>query len=562
MQMFRQMSVLERMLFVLLLFAAGVGSWDLFFRFIHESRVPYMGDSNFFMTVGRGILNGLMPYRDLIETKPPAIFLLSAASLWLSGDMVLAHLVQVCAIAVVCVALITPVCLRTSSLPYNHFLSLLAGVVVSLALILYSADRSGEFYPESFGAAFGLLYVWILLSTPANVTLSWRLGAALCLLGAIGFKEPFVFTLLAAALILWRNRKTFHHIFLFPLLMASVLGSVLLALLGWFQAYVFTYLPFMIWQRPQAANDPLWVRGLFADLVWQDFMAFSPFLGILLALIFLGVLYLNIRKQNAVRQSVVLTAILFAPIAGASYAITFLHSKPWAQILLACSIVAWICVYLQWQSRGKGQEGEEYCWRIFRLLLAGYLMILAPGTVANFLGHHLVFLIPSFAALLFSILDWKSDHSGKYGLFITIAVFASFTLLFHNRVDLRARRENLLGSQIIAEEIAQSIDVLLSSCGINRYMHVGSFNIPYFAFTSHSPLGPGFFQAKLNNGLLHASFERNLHSTEILVVGSEIPTLREADGLYIQSNFSRTPFPCARLWDPPNGVSVLFRVSE
>lgn len=39
-----------------------------------------------YFAAGRGILNGLSPYIDIFETKPPGMFLLSALSLRVTGD--------------------------------------------------------------------------------------------------------------------------------------------------------------------------------------------------------------------------------------------------------------------------------------------------------------------------------------------------------------------------------------------------------------------------------------------------------------------------------------------
>src|SRR3989338_10892941 len=50
-------------------------------------------DAYIFMTVGRGILNGLRPYTDLFESKPVGVFLLNALSFRLTGGIFLLHII-------------------------------------------------------------------------------------------------------------------------------------------------------------------------------------------------------------------------------------------------------------------------------------------------------------------------------------------------------------------------------------------------------------------------------------------------------------------------------------
>ena len=51
-------------------------------------------DAYIYLTVGRGILNGLRPYTDLFESKPPGIFYLNALSLWLTNGTFLLRMLQ------------------------------------------------------------------------------------------------------------------------------------------------------------------------------------------------------------------------------------------------------------------------------------------------------------------------------------------------------------------------------------------------------------------------------------------------------------------------------------
>ena len=52
-----------------------------------ELNAAYSVDDPLYWAVGRGILNGLKPYIDLFENKPPGIFWLSALSMKLTGGV-------------------------------------------------------------------------------------------------------------------------------------------------------------------------------------------------------------------------------------------------------------------------------------------------------------------------------------------------------------------------------------------------------------------------------------------------------------------------------------------
>src|SRR2546422_741744 len=68
-----------------LLFSMPFAIWELIRRVQLELLGAVQPDAYLYFTVGRGILNGLLPYKDLFETKPPGMFLLSALSLWITN---------------------------------------------------------------------------------------------------------------------------------------------------------------------------------------------------------------------------------------------------------------------------------------------------------------------------------------------------------------------------------------------------------------------------------------------------------------------------------------------
>jgi hypothetical protein len=91
-------------IFVLALFAINL-CVQTAYRICYELSGPFTWDTHIYLTVGRGLLNGLKPYVDLFETKPPGIFFLSAFSLLVSGGLLICNILQ--AIVLVVTAFIT-----------------------------------------------------------------------------------------------------------------------------------------------------------------------------------------------------------------------------------------------------------------------------------------------------------------------------------------------------------------------------------------------------------------------------------------------------------------------
>ena len=79
----KKIHVLKRYgLFLILVFVLlSLGSMTSYL-FLYHNRV----DQNCFFTVGRGMLDGLIPYRDLVEQKGPLLYFLHAAAAWISYD--------------------------------------------------------------------------------------------------------------------------------------------------------------------------------------------------------------------------------------------------------------------------------------------------------------------------------------------------------------------------------------------------------------------------------------------------------------------------------------------
>src|SRR5262249_53570701 len=77
--------VANGVVFALLVLASAKVCVDLYGALVLEAQGFLSPDVLIYLTIGKGMLNGLHVYRDLFESKPPGIFLLSAISLRLGG---------------------------------------------------------------------------------------------------------------------------------------------------------------------------------------------------------------------------------------------------------------------------------------------------------------------------------------------------------------------------------------------------------------------------------------------------------------------------------------------
>ncbi len=143
-QRLRALGGFERLFLALSAIVGAKGLYDFGARMIYELVVPYMGDNSYFLTVGRGIINGLVPYADLFESKPPAVFLLLAASLGVSGGLLFARVLQVATLILLATlpAAATIRAARKTEGPAKRAI-LASGLLFSLTIGLYASLSSG-----------------------------------------------------------------------------------------------------------------------------------------------------------------------------------------------------------------------------------------------------------------------------------------------------------------------------------------------------------------------------------------------------------------------------------
>lgn len=500
---------------IILTGACALAVWHVLLHAYFEYQGPYIADSLLYLAVGRGILNGLTPYTDLLELKPPGIFVLSSLSLWLTGGRGLIAFLEAgiaLAIPAIVVALVWPLTKRQPAA--RKYMLLALAFVVGAIFMQYVMDPGGSFQTDSFGILFSLLYLLV-------VTRPWKgwvstLAAAACVACAMGFKEPFIVSIAAAALLLCKTPRDFTQKFIIPATIAVVCGYVLLLVTGLLGPYL-EYASQMVLHRV-AQKTPLPIRALFIHKLAAHLFAFSP----------------------------ILLAFVTATIAAAVMQVWTSHHRPMARLLHVC-----------------------------RILFAVYLFTAAAGATADFASRHLLFVVPGYLA--FFLLTLRFASIWKHGQMLTIILFI-FTvgaLLFgnvHSPSVYAQRMDEVRAAEFKGKQIAAQIDEILDACGIERYFFFGGHNgmdKPY-GFTRHSPIGPLFFQAPSMINVFDESyrtgFTKNLEET-LLLVYNEPPAFKHtllalSVAHYIEMHFLRRPWPCAGQHVGNDTYRILFRAAD
>lgn len=247
------------------------------------------GDALIFQTVGRGWLHGAVPYRDLFETKPPGVFLLHALSWKLVGSQLLVSIATVLALIGVAVRAGAPVLGFVQGRPAadRRFLSLLS-VLFGIELALYMVDQAGGGLAETYGAYFAIAFLTALITVVKYANLKPLLLGGLLLL-AVGFKEPFLLSIIAGAILLIDTPGDAIKTVAIPLLIAAVLGVISLLVFGLFSPFFEVYLPHMLGFHVYQHDGSTFIRALE---IWRTFInlgAFSWGLAIAMTVLWLSV---------------------------------------------------------------------------------------------------------------------------------------------------------------------------------------------------------------------------------------------------------------------------------
>ena len=463
----------------------------------YELSHAYTADAPMYWAVGRGMLNGILPYSGLYENKPLGIFLISMISFLLTDDTILCNIFSILSILVIVLVptiSVINIC-KNKEINYEDKSILLIIIITflgSLLLLTYSEERSGAFQVEQIGAAFSLLFIWSVIRLK-NVTNKKEKIISICfsalfIMISVMMKEPFLFVSVAGCLLFIDSFKEFLSYLMLPLCIGGLMYFLVLFVTGTIKPYFEIYFMYML-NSKLGGSDSAFSRILNLDIIYDDFNYFDElFIIILLFLIltFLGFLWYK-KKLTKIYHVI--------------------------RVVLAV-VIASFCV---------GMGGQYY-------------------------NHHFVFALPIYSTFIIYGSSLLSNYI-KYRGFVNIFMFTfALVLLIVNGAQCHrtyagdyTERYNLIVNK------AKYVDELLDFYGEERYQFIG-FNgeDEFYGLTKHSPKGPVFVQDADNfledDTWFAKSFLQQLNESNIVIFKEiNMPSIEKEVMDILCNDFSDTP---------------------
>lgn len=244
---------------------------------IHELlRLP-QGDAYIFLAVGRGIMNGLRPYVDLFESKPPGIFILAAIASKTSNPLRAVEAIVATVAIALPIFMVGHYCydekkLRRSLLPAFSAMLSLCGLAVVLLL-----QQTGGFLPAYFALGSILLYCFLLFRGKISWVAACFFGVLVCLIAL--FREPAILGLVAAMVMMISDRRQFLWFGVIPVVFGIVFWTGCISIIGW-DGYT-SYLRDILHTRTSGGNILLLSLNpiRFAETIWTAPLAQLFFMG-------------------------------------------------------------------------------------------------------------------------------------------------------------------------------------------------------------------------------------------------------------------------------------------
>ena len=581
-----QQKLVRLCLLVLLFLAASKGLFELGRIILLESQGPLDADSTIYFTIGRGILNGYKLYTsDFFDVQPPGIFLLTAASLLVTGDQRLATWLAVASLVALPVAL-SIVAFRKSrpSEPIFRAILTLFALTLGILITLYLEERVPTIETQLFGGVLGALFALVMIGYPDRFDGKRSMLAGVLLLGSIGIKEPFLLTNLAAALLLARHRKHFLHAFLLPLGIAGLLGIVILFGMGILVPYIKSFSVTLTYRGGSLADQfgPIAIRPLAVRMLHKNMTllyAHSPLFAYVLWFLWSRCPAYHGQKNSAVRLSA--TIYLFLGFAAGALLMNTAYQLLFARYIaleglkildpffirhtLETFVLAIVLLppTLFWIYR------RHMVPRFALSLIALGLTSLSVGS-SMYSGNHFGFAIPVYAALALLFVQESAHHKKITPSFLMGSILTIFAMgMFTANPKHIAYLQNRMGFTYAAQkERIERLDALMDRCVLERYYNEAMAEL---AMARHSPFGPMVmqFDSLPKDHPLHQKTVDNVLEHARLVVAAEdyenpdpsptknlmISKLRE----HIPKEFTKEPPPCATPFEPIEGFTVWFR---
>lgn len=291
---------------------------------VYQMSGVHTEDATIYSAVGRGLLHGLIPYRDLFETKPPGIFLLYAASFWVfNSDMLLRILEGV-------ILLLIPILIAFST--EKRGLGLLFGCIITI----YTAYECQELQVESYGVFFCVLCIFLLLKKQTWPVL---VGEAICFVAAIGMKEPFLLSMMSSALILRRW-------IVIPAAMGLTAGMLFMWITGFLVPYVTIYLPYMTGFHIHRFGSPV-IRAFDGMKIASNLYGFSAFFLLAIAAMTCFILF-RFYKEKKTKEIIFLILALFLSSLAVGMGGEYLDHH------FVFAVPAYICIFIIFARMKKG----------------------------------------------------------------------------------------------------------------------------------------------------------------------------------------------------------------
>jgi len=421
-----------------------------------ELKNTFNWDTPVYWTIGRGIMNGLMPYKDLFDIKGPGIFFVTFFSFLTSGGTWIGNLINFICLLLVGLAPVGALLLyaKKNGLKSINPLAYPTALIFGSLLMIYSGDLAGQIQTESFGAGFACVYLMIIATMNFEKT-TWKSPsiwiAAFFLMLSVAIKEPFLIVCFAGALVFSNSIKTLWKSFFLPFLFAAGAGILFMLVTGMFFPYINNYILY-IFSKHVDNYGSIWDRTFAFDKIFMSLFEYNQSLGILVIVVFVS-------------------AVIFTLIS--------MHKKSLFFILFNSLKFAFIAV----------------------------LPVMAVTFGGEMFGHHYIFAVPVYSALLiFSLRELSAIQSGskielksvkvflaKYVLFIFL-IFSFATAYFMTPFFLNVSQSTCLNQYPVMLSDAAKVDSLLEKLSLDRYMYLGSNGPVFIGMTTHSPLGPAFLQ--------------------------------------------------------------------